>query len=98
MSDAIGRRGSTATGKLVIGPPEVLHETSFVPIPPPPPVKVPVITVTEFDGLITANGWDMEWNDGNGNHTHIFTKNGGLYVSVTNSAGEGHTGVYRKVI
>lgn len=95
------RYASAATGNLVWGPTQPIQEQSLVPPPqpiPPPQPNVPVVTVTEFDGLITANGWDMAWNDGNGNHTHIYTKNGGIYVEITNVAGTGSTGKYRRVV
>ena len=95
---AMIRRGSTATGALVFGPFESIQPVTFQKPVPPPTVKAPVVTVHDFDGLITPNAWDMTWDDGNGNFTHISTNNGGIYVEITNSAGSNKTGKYRKIL
>lgn len=99
---ATARYASTESGALVVGSPQpITLQPLEVPVPPdptPPPLKVPVITVHDFDGLLTPNGWDMTFDDGNGNLTHLYTKNGGLYVEVANAAGKGATGKYRRVI
>jgi hypothetical protein len=88
---------------LIFGPFEPITPVDLnMPTPPdptpPPTVKVPVVTVQDFDGIITPDNWDMSWTDGNGNLTHIFTKNSSIYVQITNSAGMGQTGKYRRVI
>lgn len=98
------RYGSTAAGGPPIWTvpkpidPVDLNAPPVPPMPTPTPPNVPVVTVEVFDGLITANGWNMIWKDGNGNITRIFTKNSGIYVEITNSAGKGATAKYRKVV
>ena len=91
---------TVVNGKLVYGDahPLPLITLDAAPEPPMPDLKVPVVTVHDFDGLITPDDWDMSWDDGNGTITHIYTKNRGLYVQVTNNAGTGQTGKYRRVV
>ena len=109
------RLGTTADGTLQFGVPALIGQTSFPlasdpplpPVPPTPPaLREPIVTVTRFEspavqsGLITANGWRFEFEDGHnpGFKVKLETRNGSIYATLINPAGEASTGAFRRVI